>query len=175
MWRLFFWVTLLSVVAPAGARAQGEHWQVGATPTFSTGKYGTDTRTEIVYTPFLARRLFADGDLTLVVPHICISGDGSVAIIGGTPVRATTTPDRPAARERVTREAAANTTRSTGGATTMARTCGFGDLVLRGRYYLFDERSWMPTLAIRGHLKAPTANAGRGLGTGRPDEGVGLK
>ena len=33
----------------------------------------------------------------------------------------------------------------------------------------------MPTLAIRGHLKAPTADAGRGLGTGRPDEGVALE
>ena len=30
-------------------------------------------------------------------------------------------------------------------------------------------------MAIRGHLKAPTADAARGLGTGRPDEGVALE
>ena len=50
-----------------------------------------------------------------------------------------------------------------------------GDIVVRGRYYLLDERRWAPTIALRGHVKAPTASAERGLGTGRPDEGVGLE
>ena len=79
MWRLILSIVLMCLVAPAVARAQADDWQVGATPTFSTGDYGTDTRTEIVYTPVIARRLFADGDVTLVVPHICISGDTSIA------------------------------------------------------------------------------------------------
>ena len=30
----------------------------------------------------------------------------------------------------------------------------------------------MPTIAVRAHVKVPTASAERGLGTGRPDEGV---
>ena len=50
-----------------------------------------------------------------------------------------------------------------------------GDVVVRGRYYLLDERRWLPTIALRAHVKAPTASAERGLGTGRPDEGVGLE
>ena len=50
-----------------------------------------------------------------------------------------------------------------------------GDVIVRGRYYLLDERAWFPTIAVRGHVKAPTASAERGLGTGRPDEGVGLE
>jgi hypothetical protein len=33
----------------------------------------------------------------------------------------------------------------------------------------------MPTIAVRAHVKTPTASADRGLGTGRPDEGVGLE
>jgi hypothetical protein len=175
MWRLFFWVTLMCGVLPSGARAQGDDWQVGATPTFSTGKYGTDTRTEVVYTPIIARRLFADGDVTLVVPHICISGDPLIAIVGGTPVRTTTTPERPMTRETAGRGATANATLITDGTAPKARTCGFGDLVVRGRYYLIDERSWIPTLAVRGHLKVPTADQTRGLGTGKPDEGVALE
>ncbi len=50
-----------------------------------------------------------------------------------------------------------------------------GDLVVRGRYFILDERSWMPTIALRAHVKAPTASAERYLGTGRPDEGVGVE
>jgi hypothetical protein len=50
-----------------------------------------------------------------------------------------------------------------------------GDIVVRGRYYLLDERGWMPTVAIRAHVKAPTASADDGLGTGRPDEGIGIE
>ena len=55
------------------------------------------------------------------------------------------------------------------------RNCGMGDIVVRGRYYLLDERGWAPTIAVRAHIKAPTASAQRGLGTGRSDEGVGLE
>jgi hypothetical protein len=55
------------------------------------------------------------------------------------------------------------------------RTCGLGDIVARGRYDLVDEHGWMPTLAVRAHLKAPTASAERGLGTGELDEGVGVE
>jgi hypothetical protein len=50
-----------------------------------------------------------------------------------------------------------------------------GDISIRGRYYVIDERAWWPTVALRAHIKAPTANANVGLGTGRPDEGIGFE
>jgi hypothetical protein len=49
-----------------------------------------------------------------------------------------------------------------------------GDIVVRGRYFVLDERGWLPTIAIRAHVKAPTADATTGLGTGRLDQGVGI-
>jgi hypothetical protein len=184
MWRRILPAMLICAVLPTAVRAQNEHWQVGATPTFSTGKYGTDTRTEIVYTPIVARRLFDDGDLTLVFPHLCISGDGAVTVVSGSPVRTgrtetarpgtATTPDRGATRERAN-QAAVNLSRGTGTIAQKVRHCGLGDIVARGRYYVLDERGWIPTLAIRGHIKAPTADDTRGLGTGRPDEGIALE
>jgi hypothetical protein len=58
---------------------------------------------------------------------------------------------------------------------TTVSACGLGDIVVRARYYVVDERGWMPTVAIRAHVKAPTANAEKGLGTGRPDEGIGVE
>jgi hypothetical protein len=53
--------------------------------------------------------------------------------------------------------------------------CGLGDIVVRGRYYLVDERGWVPTVALRAQVKLPTADADTGLGTGRHDEGFGLE
>ena len=50
-----------------------------------------------------------------------------------------------------------------------------GDIIVRGRYYVVDERGWLPTVAIRAHFKAPTASADNKLGTGRPDEGIGFE
>ena len=46
---------------------------------------------------------------------------------------------------------------------------------MRGRYYVLDERAWYPTIALRAHVKVPTASEEKGLGTGRADEGVGVE
>jgi hypothetical protein len=177
-------------VMPATGRAQAEQWQVGTAPSFSSGRYGTDTRTEVLHTPISARRLFADGDLTLVFPFTCIRGDGAVTVVSGAPVRTgdsstsggatsargTTTPGRAGTSVESPRTAADAT--APDGTTTVsqvATTCGMGDVIVRGRYYVLDERGWFPTVALRAHLKAPTADAEGGLGTGRADEGIGVE
>ena len=58
---------------------------------------------------------------------------------------------------------------------TSSTDCGIGDLVFRGRYYLVDEREWVPTIAVTGRVKVPTADSDRGLGTGEFDESVGVE
>ena len=184
--------TLVAALAPTMGYAADDQWQVGTAPSFSSGKYGTDSRTEVFHTSISARRLFTDGDLTLVFPFTCIKGDGGVTVVNGSPVRTDLTSTRTSGDTTTTR-AGTSTTR-TGTTTTTTRTtsdvtapqdavataapttsCGMGDIVIRGRYYIVDESNWWPTIAIRGHVKAPTANADKGLGTGRPDEGVGLE
>lgn len=188
-------VTVLAfalLAAPPAAHAQTERWQFGSTPTFSSGRYGTDTRTEVVYTPLVARRLFDAGDVTFVVPFTCIRGNSAVTVVGGAPVR--TEPTRPAASTAPTvRGGSTDSTTRTGstGRTTstpaaepeppatpepaLTNACGLGDVVARARYYLVDEHEGWPTVALRAHVKAPTASAEQGLGTGRPDEGVGIE
>jgi hypothetical protein len=156
---------------PVAANAQDGKWQIGSSPSFSSGEYGTGLRTNVFHTPITARRLFADGDVTLVFPFTCVSGNGLVTIVDGTPVRNqrtdTGTPIRgPGSDTR---------TGSTSVSVQEATSCGMGDIVIRGRYYVLDERGWLPTIAIRGHVKTPTASAERGLGTGRPDEGIGIE
>jgi hypothetical protein len=160
---------LLTMARPAQADQQ---WQVGTAPSFSSGRYGTDSRTDVFYTPITARRLFADGDLSFVFPFTCIRGDGAITVVAGSPVRTGT---------RTLDGTSGDTTRTRTGSTTdiapapRATNCGIGDIVVRGRYYVVDERSWFPTIAVRGHVKAPTADEELGLGTGRPDEGIGLE
>jgi hypothetical protein len=92
-----------------------------------------------------------------------------------------TSPTRPGAASG-TRDTGTSTSRTTGGTNTAAtatptvqQACGLGDVVVRGRYYVLDERAWYPTIALRAHVKAPTADDERGLGTGRPDEGIGAE
>ena len=185
---------LILLLLPATARAQDE-WQVGTTPSFSSGRYGTDSRTEVLHTPITARRLFRDADLTLVFPMTCIWGDAGVTVINGTPVRTERLEAAGTTPTTTTRTRTSDTTPTRGDTSTTpprtttdvatapdsnvvptsVSTCGMGDIVVRGRYYVVDERGWMPTVAIRAHVKAPTADAEKGLGTGRPDEGVGFE
>lgn len=178
------WAALMLVATASAAHAQNATWQVGTAPSFSSGRYGTDTRTEIVHTPITARRLFEDGDLTIVVPFLCITGNGGVTVINGSPIRTEqtgTSGSRGSASNGRSSAAAGNARGGTSlrpGAGTLAQpetNCGVGDVVARGRYYVLDERGGLPTIALRAHVKAPTASAERGLGTGRPDEGVGVE
>ena len=78
---------LMLLATPAVGRAQNGQWQFGSAPSFSSGKYGTDARTEVLHTPITARRLFGDGDVTFVFPITCIWGDGGVTVVNGSPVR----------------------------------------------------------------------------------------
>ena len=177
-------------VMPAIAHAQD--WQVGSMPSVSSGRYGADTRTDVFYTPITARRLFDKGDVTLVFPMLCVRGTGGLVVVNGSPV----VPDvRTRTGVRGTPSTGTGTTspatrgettpvRTAGGTATVApvvttgpatTACGFGDVVIRGRYFVVDGRGPVPTVAVRGHVKAPTASTERGLGTGSPDEGVGVE
>jgi len=185
------WCGLL-VATPCNGWAQ-ERWQVGWTPSLSSGRYGADTRTDVLYTPLTARRLFDAGDVAVVVPMLCVWGGGGLVVVNGSPVvpdqttrtrasAAASAAGRASTPVPTTRDGAS--TISTRGATNVVaavgpsqptRACGLGDLVVRGRYYLSDGGDRRPSVALRAHVKVPTANASRGLGTGRPDEGVALE
>ena len=148
-------------------------WQAGVTPTYTSGKYGTDTRTNIFYLPFSIKRLFRDGDLTFIIPYVSIEGTGAVRLVGGVPTR--------------TSKASGNgNNTSSGGAgkgkkvadvpqATPSRSSGVGDLILRGRYYVVEETMTVPLIALTARIKMPTADADAGLGTGEFDEGVGVE
>ncbi len=148
-------------------------WRVSATVNYSSGSYGTGSLTNILYAPLTVRRIFRDGDVSLTIPFVSISGTGAVRLVGGMPTRTSSVSGSPVGgavggswRGKKPGESplAAATTDS-----------GLGDLILRGRYYLIEESTIMPLVAVTGRVKLPTADADRGLGTGEFDEGAGLE
>ena len=46
---------------------------------------------------------------------------------------------------------------------------GFGDTALKIKYRLVDQKEWIPSFAVSGTLKIPTASESRGLGSGKTD------
>lgn len=176
-----FWLLFIVTVLPEHAGAQERvpgggfklygpedqgpkpSWQVGGSAFFSSGKYGTDTRTDTLYVPLSLRRLFDDGDLTLVIPYVTVTSNCGVTVVSGEPIRTgglcPRTPSTPSGTfpSRVTAS-------------------GLGDVLLIGRYYLYTEREGglLPSILVSGRIKAPTADSDRGLGTGEWDEGAGL-
>jgi cobalt/nickel transport protein len=49
---------------------------------------------------------------------------------------------------------------------------GFGDTELKLKYRPVDEKGWIPSLAVSGILKIPTASDSKGLGSGQTDFGI---
>lgn len=171
----------LAVAATTDMTHQGpaspeQNWQIGFSPSYSSGNYGTDATSSFLYVPLSVRRFFRDGDVAIVIPFVSMTTTGAVTLVGGQPTQ--TLPDscfsnsgqgKPEDRPECQGLAP-------GGVQGQKVTnSGLGDIILRGRYYLVEEKDWVPLVAITGRLKLPTADASRGLGTGEMDEGVGTE
>lgn len=169
----------LSTAALLGAGAApvpaaDEHWQVGASASYSSGHYGTDQTTRILYVPMSVRRLFDQGDMTLTIPYVSIDSDGAVTLVGGVP-------------NRINGSSGGTTTGTGGGqgrgnskkpgSLTPSPTSdsGIGDIIFKARYYLLDEGAWLPNVSLFSRTKFPTADSERGLGTGEFDQGFGVE
>jgi len=62
-------------------------WRVTATVNYASGSYLEATNTKILYAPLTVRRVFRDGDLSVTIPFVSVSGTGSVRLVGGVPTR----------------------------------------------------------------------------------------
>lgn len=183
---LFGFSLIVSTLAASGVcLCANERWQVGVAPSYFSGNYGTDTTTTITYLPLIIRRLFQDGDISLTVPYVSITSNGAVTLVGGVPNRTSKS------------GTSGNGNSGSGGSgsgggggqgqgsskekrpgnvlPSKTTDSGIGDLVLRARYYVIEERAYLPLVAATGRVKFPTADESRGLGTGQFDEGVGLE
>jgi Putative MetA-pathway of phenol degradation len=152
------------------------NWQIGLTPSYSSGNYGTNTTSSFIYAPISIRRFFKDGDVAIVIPFVTATTSGGATLVGGQPTQ--TVPDscfenkgsgnpedRPECQALFSGDAQGQKVTNS----------GLGDIILRGRYYIVEEKAWAPLVAITGRLKLPTADESKGLGTGKMDEGIGAE
>ena len=143
-------------------------WQTGLSVYHSSGDYGTGSTTTITSVPLSIRRLFQDGDVTLVVPFPSVTSNCSVTLLSGMPNQTGGT----CSQTTNTTKNGKQHPRLRPTATTES---GIGDVILRARYYVVDEHGLVPTVAVTAKIKFPTADRDRGLGTGEFDEGLGLQ
>lgn len=152
------------------------NWQIGFNPSYSSGNYGTSTTSSFFYAPISIRRFFQDGDLAIVIPFVTATTDGRSTLVGGNAVRVDNSGPGSGSSTGCSNSGPGNNNCLTGRAQGQNVTeSGLGDIILRGRYYIVEEKDWTPLVAITGRLKLPTADEKRGLGTGKMDEGVGAE
>src|SRR5262249_22362991 len=112
----------------------------------SSGKYGAEESTDIIYVPFIATLQYGHWTLQGTVPWVDITGPGVVVGAGDTSV---TTDGAAAARQ------------------TVSHASGLGDVLgsLGYTFYLPKETF----LTTTGEVKFPTGDRSRNLGTGDYD------
>ena len=150
------WLTAVGAPAPA---LGDDAWyagtlEVSAGGDWSTGRYGGDTNTDLLYLPFSLRYRWEEfptpyvwDELELAVTAAYVRLDGPAVLIDGTPAAS------PLLESQV-RD-------------------GLGDVLVRTTYRIFAPREWsLPALELGARVKVPTADRSKGLGTGELDTTV---
>lgn len=166
-------------IGPEQRPSTERNWQIGITPSYSSGNFGTGTTSEFVYVPVSIRRLFRDGDVSVVIPFVSVTSNGTATLVGGQP-----TPTLPgrclknSGTEIDTDKPECLALLNAGQGVTSGQkvtNSGLGDIILRGRYYAVEEREYVPLIALTARIKVPTASESQGLGTGALDHGYGVE
>lgn len=155
-----------------------KNWQIGVTPSYSSGNFGTNTTSEFVYVPTSIRRLFRDGDVTVVIPFVSVTSNGSATLVGGQPTPIGEDCYRRSGTEFRFDDPECVALLNSGRLSTREQKVthsGLGDIILRGRYYAVEEKDYVPLIALTSRIKVPTASASKGLGTGALDHGYGVE
>jgi hypothetical protein len=136
----------LCTLSCGGALAEG--LTLGTGFDYTSGKYGSSEKTEILYVPITARYETGPWTFRGVLPYIRITGPGNVVGAGD---------------DRITLSTA-NTARRT--------ESGLGDVVGSAFYSVLSERNAPFGLDLGAKVKLGTADRDKGLGTGENDYSV---
>ena len=109
---------------------------------YSTGKYGGTESTDIFYIPFTGKYEADKYTLKLTVPYLQVTGPGNVV-------------------RDVGQIGTASTTRT--------KQSGLGDIVVAGTYIMYEGRANGTLVDVTARIKFGTADAAKGLGTGKND------
>lgn len=151
----------------------GEYtYSVGQGFEFSSGKYGTSTRTDSIYAPLTIIASPTDRlGLLLEFPFIYQSNGNVVSSIARGGMQGSKTTMLPAFGMSGMSRSRSGSGISSSSVGTNQSESGLGDLTLKVGYILFPEQDSMPQIRPMAFVKFPTADKNKSLGTGELDGG----
>ncbi|HET7662997.1 MAG TPA: transporter [Rhodanobacteraceae bacterium] len=162
-------LALLATVAAAPAMAGTTIVSTGV--NYSSGKYGTDTTTDIWYVPLSFGYNTGKWRFKVTVPYIRISGNGNVVpgvgrVDNRNPLglghgRGLLAPGNGGSGTGTTQTGSSSAS-------------GLGDVVAQASYNLFYDKSSRFGMDLGAKVKFGTADENKGLGTGQNDYGLNL-
>lgn len=163
-----------ALVVPCDVQAEEYMYSVGQGFEFSSGKYGTDTRTESIYAPLTVMVTPTDRlGLSLEIPFVYQSNSNVVSSIARGGMQGSKTTMLPAGGMSGMSSSGSGTSSSS--ATTNQSESGLGDITLKAGYILLPENDSMPQIRPTAFVKFPTADKNKSLGTGEFDEGLAVE
>jgi hypothetical protein len=163
-----------TLVLPHVAQAEESPYSISQGFEFSSGKYGTDTRTDSIYAPFTVMDIPTDRlGLSLEIPFVYQSNGNVVSSIARGGMQGNKTTMLPAVG--MGGMPGSGSGMSPSSASTNQSESGIGDIILRGGYILVPEKDSMPQVRPTVFVKFPTADKNKSLGTGEFDEGFAVE
>jgi hypothetical protein len=165
-WMIVGGLLLIGAPVTHAATTDSGQFSLSAGADYSSGKYGTDTTTDIWSVPVTAAYQGDRWTFKLTVPYINISGAGNVIpgvgrVNNGNPIG----------------RGLGHIIGGNGGSTTATSSgsaSGLGDITASAGYQLFASADRSAGLDLTGKVKFGTADENKGLGTGKNDYGLSL-
>jgi hypothetical protein len=163
-----------TLLIPSWVQAEAYPYSVGMGFEFSSGKYGTSTRTDSIYAPLTITASPTDRlGLVLEIPFVYQSNGNVLSSVATGGMQSS----------RAMRQLAAGVGGMSGSGSGMASSSastdqsesGLGDISLKIGYLLLPETDSLPQVRPMAFVKFPTADREKALGTGEFDEGFSLE
>jgi hypothetical protein len=163
-----------TLLMPRFGQAEEYTYSVGQGFEFSSGKYGTNTRTDSIFAPFtiMASPTTRLG-LSLEIPFVYQSNGNVVSSIARGGMQGSKTTMLPAVG--MSGMSGSGSGMSSSSASTNQSESGLGDITLKVGYILLPEKDSMPQIRPMVFVKFPTADKNKSLGTGEFDEGFAVE
>jgi hypothetical protein len=163
-----------TIALPYLAQAEEFPYSAGLGFEFSSGKYGTSTRTDAVYAPLTITASPVDRlGLSLEIPFVYQSNGNVLSSIAAGGMQSRTMKQLAAGMGGATGSGAGMTSTSATG--THQSESGLGDITLKVGYILLPEKDNLPQIRPMVFVKFPSADQNKGLGTGEFDEGFSVE
>lgn len=161
-----------AIVVPQQVQAEEFMYSIGQGIEFSSGKYGTNTRTDTVFAPLTVMASPTNRlGLSFEIPFVYQSNGNVVSSIarGGMQGSKTTM------LSAVGMGGMSGSGMSSSSTSTNQSETGLGDITLKVGYILFPEKDSIPQIRPMAFVKFPTADKNKSLGTGEFDEGFAVE